>query len=84
MNTIRNYLDSLFLNVPKTAETQKAKKDLLSIMEDHYYELIEEGKNENEAIGTVINEFGSIDELLAELELEKKIPLNKTLNFLTL
>lgn len=44
MNTIRNYLDSLFLNVPKTAETQKAKKDLLSIMEDHYYELIEEGK----------------------------------------
>lgn len=72
MNTIRNYLDSLFLNVPKTAETQKAKKDLLSIMEDHYYELIEEGKNENEAIGTVINEFGSIDELLAELELEKK------------
>ncbi|AYW47449.1 beta-carotene 15,15'-monooxygenase [Tetragenococcus osmophilus] len=72
MKTIKNYLDSLFLNVPKTPETEKAKEDLLSNMEDHYYELINEGKSEQEAIGTVISEFGSIDELLAELELDKE------------
>lgn len=72
MKTINDYLESLFLNVPKTPETQKAKEDLLAIMEDHYYELLEEGKSENEAIGAVISEFGSIDELLAELEIEKE------------
>lgn len=72
MKTINDYLDTLFLNVPKTPATQKAKEDLLAIMEDHYYELLEEGKSENEAIGAVISEFGSIDELLAELEVEKK------------
>lgn len=72
MKTIKDYLDSLFLHVPVTAETKKAKEDLLSIMEDHYYELIEAGKSENEAIGAVISEFGSIDELLAELDLDKE------------
>jgi hypothetical protein len=70
MKTIRDYLDSLFLNVPKTAETMKAKEDLLAIMEDHYHELIDQGKSEHEAIGAVISEFGSIDELLQELQVE--------------
>ena len=44
MKTIRDYLDSLFLNVPTTPETKKAKEDLAAIMEDHYHELIEQGK----------------------------------------
>jgi len=68
MKTIRDYLDSLFLNVPTTPETKKAKEDLAAIMEDHYHELIEQGKSEHEAIGAVISEFGSIDELLQELQ----------------
>ena len=72
MKIIKDYLDSLFLTVPITPETQKAKEDLLAIMEDHYHELIADGKSEHEAIGAVISEFGSIDELLAELELEKE------------
>lgn len=70
MDTIKNYLETLFMNVPKTAETEKAKADLLATMEDHYYELLDEGKSENEAIGSVISEFGSIDELLEALEVE--------------
>ena len=71
MKIIKDYLDSLFLTVPITPETKKAKEDLLAIMEDHYHELIAEGKSEHEAIGAVISEFGSIDEILAELELEQ-------------
>ncbi len=72
MKIIKEYLDSLFLTVPITTETKKAKEDLLAIMEDHYHELIAEGKSEHEAIGAVISEFGSIDEILAELELEQE------------
>lgn len=74
MKIIAEYLDSLFLNVPVTPETKKAKEDLLALMEDHYNELIAEGKNEHEAIGAVITEFGSIDELLEELDLKREMP----------
>ena len=74
MKVIREYLDSLFLSVPMTPETTKAKEDLLVLMEDHYQALIAEGKTEAEAIGTVISEFGSIDELLDELNVEEKEP----------
>lgn len=70
MKIIKDYLDSLFLTVPITEATKQAKAELLEIMEDHYYESINEGKSENEAIGEVISEFGSIDEILAELEVE--------------
>lgn len=74
MKIIAEYLDSLFLNVPITPETKKAKEDLLALMEDHYHELIAEGKNEHEAIGAVITEFGSIDELLDELGVQREMP----------
>lgn len=47
MKTIHDYLDSLFLSVPITPETKKAKEDLLAIMEDHYLELIHQGKSEH-------------------------------------
>ena len=63
METIRNYLESMFANLPNTAEVQKAKYELLQMMEDKYNELIEEGKAPNEAVGIVISEFGNLDEL---------------------
>lgn len=71
MDTIKTYLDSLFVNVEQTEETIQLKNDLLAHMEDRYHELLEEGKNEHEAIGAVISEFGSIDELLEEIDLRK-------------
>ena len=77
MDTIRNYLESLFIGVPRSTEIEKLKADLLANMEDHYHELMGEGKNEQEAIGTVISTFGSIDELLEELDVEKNIKLTR-------
>jgi hypothetical protein len=67
METIKNYLDNMFANLPKTSEMLKVKNDLLSNMEEKYNELKNEGKSENEAIGIVISEFGNIDELISEL-----------------
>ena len=70
METIKNYLDNLFANLPKTSQTLKLKNDLLSNMEEKYSELKRDGKSENEAIGIVISEFGNIDELVSELGLQ--------------
>lgn len=70
MEAIRNYLESMFANLPNTPDVIKAKDELWQMMEDNYEELIAQGKSENEAVGTVISEFGNIDDL--ELNLEKE------------
>jgi amino acid permease len=67
METIRNYLETMFKNLPQTEKVLKAKSELLQMMEDKYTELINQGKSENEAIGTVIAEFGNLDELAGDL-----------------
>lgn len=77
MNTIRNYLDNMFLGLPQTEEVTRAKKELLAMMEDKYNELKSDGKSENEAIGIVISEFGNLDELGDTLGIKQVIE-NKT------
>ena len=41
------------------------------MMEDKYTELKNEGKSENEAVGTVIAEFGNLDELAEDLGIKQ-------------
>lgn len=71
METIKNYLDALFLKLPDTYEVRSAKKDLLALSEDKYEELMREGMAEHEAVGRVISDFGNLDEIAADLGLEK-------------
>jgi hypothetical protein len=68
METIRTYLDNLFAAYTPSARMQALKEELQGNMEEKYRELKAQGRTENEAIGIVIAEFGSIDELAAELE----------------
>lgn len=80
MNTIEQYVDQMFANLPKTKQMEDLKSEILVNMEDKYYELKEEGRSENEAIGVVISEFGNIDELMKEFDIsaeheEKEEPL---------
>lgn len=67
METIRNYLETMFQKLPNTLEVQRAKVELGQMMEDKYTELKSDGKSENEAIGIVISEFGNLDELALDL-----------------
>jgi len=73
MDTIKNYLEMMFQNLPNTVEVRKAHDELLSMMEDKYDELISEGKPENEAVAQVISEFGNLDELAESLGISKVI-----------
>ncbi|MFC2734851.1 MAG: permease prefix domain 1-containing protein, partial [Oribacterium sp.] len=81
MEIIESYLDSMLGKLPDTPELRKARNELLQMMEDKFGELIEEGKSENEAAGTVIAEFGNLEELaeslgLRELLGKREIPKN--------
>jgi len=73
METIRNYLESMFANLPNTPGVMRAKDELLSMMEDKFTELISQGKPKNEAVGIVISEFGNLDELAELLGIERDI-----------
>ena len=70
METIRNYLNAMFGGLPDTPEVRKAYEELAAMMEDKYTELIGEGRSENEAVGTVISEFGNLEELAQTLGIE--------------
>lgn len=70
MEVIRNYIETMFLKLPDTPEVNRAKSELLQMMEDKYTQLLADGVSENEAVGTVISEFGNIDELKKDLGLE--------------
>lgn len=78
METIREYIESMFKNLPQTEKVLKAKQELLSMMEDKYEELKNEGKSENEAIGTIITEFGNLEDLAAELGIDEEINEKKS------
>ena len=71
METIRNYLNTMFAGLPDTPEVRKAYEELAAMMEDKYTELIAEGCGENEAVGTVISEFGNLEELAQTLGIEE-------------
>jgi hypothetical protein len=73
METLKNYLESMFMNLPNTAEVRRAKDELWQMMEDKYAELTAEGKSENEVIGTIIAEFGNLDEIAEELGIESVV-----------
>lgn len=71
MEIIQTYLNNMFGHLPQTPEVLRAKEELYNMMEDKYNQLKEDGKTENEAIGTVISEFGNLEEIAEELEIDQ-------------
>jgi hypothetical protein len=67
MNILDNYLDTMFSRYPLTPQTQDAKRELRTMMEDAYNGAIAAGRSQNEAIGQAIAEFGNIDEIAPTL-----------------
>lgn len=68
--TLKTYIDNLFLG---KEDKNNIKEDLLSSTNDKYNDLISNGYSENEAIGKIISEFGSIEEILTNDNNEVKI-----------
>jgi hypothetical protein len=84
MDIIKSYLETMFANLPVTDEVIRAKDELWSMMEDKYNELINDGKSENEAVGTVISEFGNLEELSDTLGLKSQDTIYDNRRCLTL
>lgn len=67
--TLDSYLDTMFKDLPHTAEVNRARTELRAMMEDSFHTKLANGTGETQALGQVIAEFGSIDELAPVLGL---------------
>ncbi len=67
---LESFIDNMFNQLPSTDEMKKLKKNLLDHMQDKYQAYLASGKTENEAVGLVISEFGSIDEILEAYQID--------------
>ena len=71
MDAIKTYLDNVFSVFPNTERVRALKQEMLMGMEEKYHALKQEGRSEHEAVGNVIANFGSIDEIANELGIEQ-------------
>lgn len=71
MEKIRIFVENVFSGLPKTKEVIDMKRDIQNNMEEHYLDLIRQGKDEDTAFGIVIGEFGSIEDIRHELNLDE-------------
>lgn len=67
MTKLNDYIDNMFVSLPDNEEVRAAKQTISENMTDKYEGLLAEGKNEAEAFGTTVSEFGSIRELGKEM-----------------
>jgi len=70
MKKIRDYVEVMFQEFPKTKKINDVKANIIDAMESKYEDLIADGINEQEAVGIVIGQFGNIDELKEEFGME--------------
>ena len=75
METLRNYLNTMFDSLPDTPDVRRAKDELWQMMEDKYTDLTADGVSHNEALGTVISEFGSLDDFADMLGIRSLVPV---------
>lgn len=64
---IRKEVNILFENAPNTKRANDLKDEIISNAEDKYEDLVKQGKKEEEAMQTVMQEIGNVDELIEEL-----------------
>lgn len=67
MDWIDNYVENLFTGLPKTSQVLQLKADIANNLEEKFSALLTDGKTPNEAMGIVVSEFGSMEELCREM-----------------
>lgn len=77
MSKVTEYIDNLFYLMPRTEAAAEMRQKLIESSEDKYEALLSWGRSEDEALGIVVSEFGSMEEICEELGVN---PLGATNN----
>lgn len=64
---IKNYVDVLFSDIPRSKKANELKEEIASNMSERFEDYRQEGKTENQAYSLVISSLGDIDDMLADV-----------------
>lgn len=65
---LRNYIEFLFENAPKTKEVIELKEEMLQNLIDKYNDLVSEGKSNEAAYNIATASIGDVNELIEQLK----------------
>ncbi len=68
MEKIVEFVNNVFAGFPQTRQTARMKADMIDTMTERYEDLLKSGKNEDEALGIVVRDFGNIEDLRREFD----------------
>ena len=69
LRPLRNHVDELFKDIPESPQKNTIKQEVLENLEEKVFDLMGQGKAEEDAINKAIVEFGDIDDLTKELDI---------------
>ncbi|QAS51375.1 permease prefix domain 1-containing protein [Halobacillus litoralis] len=75
MKQLTQHVQALFKDVPDSEQKEAVKQEVLQNMEEKVWDLMEQGKNEEDAINKAIVEFGDASDLTNELGV--RLPVKK-------
>lgn len=84
MKTIGDYVDELFRKIPQSEQKKNMVNDIKQNLEEKVWDLMEQGKSEEDAINKAIVEFGDIEDIRRELEVrqpDKRVKARLRLGF---
>ncbi len=67
MMTIKDYVEGLFDGIPESPEKESIKQEIILNLDEKVQDLIDAGKEEEDAINKAIIDFGDIDEIKKDL-----------------
>lgn len=73
MRELRNHVEKLFADIPESENKEAVKEEVLENLEEKVFDLMEQGKAEEDAINKAIVDFGDIEDLKAELNMDQPV-----------
>jgi hypothetical protein len=67
MKTIKEHVEEWFLDVPESEKKETVKQEIIQNLEEKMFDLMAQGKLQEDAINKTIVEFGDIEEIKREL-----------------
>lgn len=76
MKKLKSHVDELFKDVQESTQKTALKQEVLENLEEKVWDLMSQGKEEEDAINKAIVEFGDIEDLKKELGVDTPVKKN--------